>query len=50
MCKNRINLVYDSDFLAFLESSGMQFCLYLPKYEQIKAVIYIYHTISKYKI
>ena len=45
MCGNRINLVYNSEFLAFLQSSGMQFYFYLPKYKQL----YIF-TISKYKI
>ena len=45
MCGNRINLVYNSEFLAFLQLSGMQFYFYLPKYKQLYTF-----TISKYKM
>ena len=45
MCGNRIKLVYNSEFLAFLQLSGMQFYFYLPKYKQLYTF-----TISKYKM
>ena len=47
---NEINLVYDSEFDASSQPSGIQYYFYLPKNEQTKTVIYITFTISKSKI
>ena len=44
VCGNRINIVYDSEFHASLQSSEIQYYFYVPKNKQIKTVIYIYHV------